>query len=162
MKKSLPSFTLMEMMVAMILSGILTAFVYGSYLAVQGYYLRITKASEAMLSEKVALSRVRKDVSEARWILEDGNGFLCVRPGRQIRYANENGSLFRRLNGKTDTLISSCGLTFKTVKFDSVDTELIGFISLRVWESCDSVNIFKQYFPTDFSTKPDKSDLDAQ
>lgn len=140
------AFTLTEVLVSMMLSGMLTAFVYWSYLTVQHYYVTLVSRQEELLNEQTQQFIIRQDVYEATWIVQMPDGFRCIRNGKkEIGYVSIGNKLLRMLPNRSDTLFMECVMMTTKLQMDSVETNLVDRISIVRTKSQDTLSLSKSY-----------------
>jgi len=143
-------FTLTEMMVAMILSGILTSFVYWAYLNIRDYYFRIQQSQEKAIRFVEIRSQLDTDINTAEDILNTHDGFICNLPnGKGILYLGAPSFLIRKQDEMTDTLFSLCSLGKRNLALDTIETGYLDMIFIVLQPACDTIVLVKHYQKTD-------------
>lgn len=135
----------------MVISGILTSFVYWSYLTIQNYYSRIQNGQEKSLKLVEIQFRLRKDILEADRVTDTEDGFICSQTGKEIRYEGAPEYLIRTQVGNSDTLLAMCFLLKRHVIIDSIESKQLDLIKIAYHPLCDTLMFAKPYQKTDLS-----------
>jgi prepilin-type N-terminal cleavage/methylation domain-containing protein len=101
-----PGFTLIEMLVALALSGLFMVMVFQSLGAFWRYSNQLLTAGENQQIVDLVISRIGSDVRQANSILLDSNEHqLClISNDVQLDYTLTSGKIRRRVNGRTEYL----------------------------------------------------------
>ncbi len=104
MKNKVSAFTLMEITVAMLISGLVITICYTAYGLIQGYYIRFgekNKTSSMVLDLKHVLE---KDFLKAVHIIRTEEGIVVQQDSLTVDYTFNNKQIFRQIKDlHTDT-----------------------------------------------------------
>jgi prepilin-type N-terminal cleavage/methylation domain-containing protein len=149
--KKLKAFTLTEVIVTMIISGLLTGFLYWSYLTIQGYYFSIIDKQERAMEESEFFFQLKKDIDEASWVIESREGIKCLYDyKREVSYFGAVEGLKRTYEGNSAFLLKSrCTLKADKNSGDSIQSQLIARVRIYFGSTQDSIVLDKNYSPAD-------------
>jgi prepilin-type N-terminal cleavage/methylation domain-containing protein len=149
--KKLKAFTLTEVIVTMIISGLLTGFLYWSYLTVQGYYFSIVVKQERSIEKNEFFFQLKKDMDDASWVIESKEGIRCLYDGKgEVSYFGTTDGLKRTYGSSSNFLLKGrCALKAYKDSGDSIPNQLIARVRVSFGSSQDSIVLAKNYSPSD-------------
>jgi type II secretory pathway pseudopilin PulG len=149
--KRLPAFTLTEIIVVMIISGLSTGFLYWSYLTVQGYYLSLSAKQDRAIELSELFFQLKKDVGEADWIIKSEDGIKCLSAEKiSVTYSGTNAGLKRVQGSNVDFILKDTFLIRANQNvIDSSASSLVTKIRLYFRPTRDSIILIKEYTPSD-------------
>ena len=103
MTRRTDAFTLQELLIVMILSGILLSTAYYGLRVVQQYYLRFGQRSQQNLAHQTLHSLLQRDFERATYVVKEENAVVCHLTGEPVAYAFTAEAVLRRQAGITDS-----------------------------------------------------------
>ena len=97
------AFTLQELLIVMILSGILLSTAYYGLRVVQQYYLRFDQRSEQNLAHQTLHSLLQRDFERAVYIVKEERAVVCHLNSEPIIYEFTTEAVLRRQAGVMDS-----------------------------------------------------------
>lgn len=103
-RNKLPAFSLIEMLVVLVLSSIITGAVYYAYYTVNTFQVSLSRKYTSLRSAATLGYRLRTDVENARITTKLDSGFQCVLPSnRVITYVLHDQYITRHQDALIDT-----------------------------------------------------------
>ena len=103
MTRRTDAFTLQELLIVMILSGILLSTAYYGLRVVQQYYLRFDQRSEQNLAHQTLHSLLQRDFERAVYVVKEERAVVCHLTNEPIIYEFTTEAVLRRQAGITDS-----------------------------------------------------------
>lgn len=120
------AFTIMELIIAMMLTTLIVGITFYSMRLVEGNASKLTanfKQNQAFIRLRTAL---KKDAEQASHILSTSNGFLCQQDHQLVRYALDGQALYRTVDDRYDRqLLDSFDLPVTELILSFQNSELI-------------------------------------
>jgi prepilin-type N-terminal cleavage/methylation domain-containing protein len=101
--KSLPGFTLFELIVVMLISSMLFGIIYQAYQVIQFHYIRYEQESQRLGNLNMFFALLEKDVEESERVYADGSFIRCISVGREVEYQFYSDMVLRHQGWKRDT-----------------------------------------------------------
>ena len=103
MTRRTDAFTLQELLIVMILSGILLSTAYYGLRVVQQYYLRFDQRSEQNLAHQTLHSLLQRDFERAVYVVKEERAVVCHLNSEPIIYKFTTEAVLRRQAGAMDS-----------------------------------------------------------
>lgn len=152
--RNLKAFTLMEMLVAMIIGGIVVGICYFCYDVIYKQYHQYKTMNEKIVEASVLNGVLGKDFLQAKFITKEGNGISVVSKEPPIHYMFDQEYLVRKADETRDTFfVASFQLQLK-FQNDVQDMEEglvdeLSFTTTFFEEKEESVFHFKKIYGAD-------------
>ena len=96
------AFTLQELLIVMILSGILLSTAYYGLRVVQQYHYRFDQRNAVNLQYQTLQSLLQRDVDRATYVMKEGEAIVCYRGNEAIYYEFTHEAVVRKQGGLTE------------------------------------------------------------
>jgi len=141
------AFTIMELAVAMVISGIVVGFCYYAFLFVRRQSARYGEKSRVMNEYYLLSTAMEKDAARADRITDtaDGHGVTFMNAGGVVEYLFGDGVVVREGGGPPDTFRIKAAID--SVRYLNDSLRLVGTVFLRAEMEAGEVDFFvnKEY-----------------